>query len=159
MTTLADDVSNVGCASAHPAGRASGRGHIELEKVGNRTVVTRRMAMSPLKLLAPSTCGESAWIFTSTYGGGLVGGDEISLHISAGPSTRSLLSTQASTKIYRTTGLPCRQRLDASIGEDAILVSLPDPLVCFAKSDYRQIQRFNLALGAGLVMVDALTSG
>ncbi len=35
----------------------------------------------------------------------------------------------------------------------------PDPLVCFAGSELRQSQKFNLDDSAGLILIDALTSG
>jgi urease accessory protein len=139
--------------------KSGGGGAVQVARSGTRSVVTRALARSPLKLLTPKTHGDAAWIFTSTYGGGLVGGDQISLDLHAAPQTRTLLSTQASTKIYRTSSLPAAQQLTATVGEDAILLYLPDPIVCFAGSNYRQHQRFDLADNASLVMVDWLTSG
>jgi urease accessory protein len=41
----------------------------------------------------------------------------------------------------------------------AIAISAPDPIVCYAGSRYSQCQKFNLSPGAGLVMIDWLTSG
>jgi urease accessory protein len=55
--------------------------------------------------------------------------------------------------------LPAAQQLSATVGEEAILLCLPDPIVCFAGSNYSQHQRFDLADGASLVMLDWLTSG
>jgi urease accessory protein len=141
------------------ADRAGGGGAVQIARSGGRSVVTRALARSPLKLLTPKTHGNAAWIFTSTYGGGLVGGDQISLDLRAAPGTRTLLSTQASTKIYRTKSLPASQQLTATVAEDAILLCLPDPLVCFAGSNYSQHQRLDLSNGASLVMLDWLTSG
>jgi len=137
----------------------AGHGVIELTQIAGKTHITRRRAHSPLKLLSPRTSGNSAWIFTSTYGGGLLGGDAIHLDLHAGSGTRCLLSTQASTKIYRTTGAPSRQELHAQIDPDAILVSAPDPIVCFAGANFSQAQRFDLSQAASLVLIDSFTSG
>jgi urease accessory protein len=142
------------------AGAATaGSGHVELAYVNGRTVPVRLGARSPLKLLAPRTRGHAAWLFTSTYGGGLVGGDAIDIDVTCGPGTRTLLGTQASTKVYRTAGLPCRQSLAARVADDAVLVSAPDPLVCFAGSRLDQHQRFDLSPTSSLVLVDSLASG
>jgi urease accessory protein len=40
-----------------------------------------------------------------------------------------------------------------------LLVVAPDPVVCFAKSRYRQVQRFDLADRAALVLLDWVSSG
>src|SRR5262249_7123893 len=61
--------------------------------------------------------------------------------------------------IYRTIGPPARQELIVTADEGAIIVSAPDPLVCFARSNYLQRQRFLLNPSAGLVMIDWMTSG
>jgi urease accessory protein len=45
------------------------------------------------------------------------------------------------------------------VGRDGLLVLVPDPVVCFAASVYRQTQRANLAEGARLVLVDWVSSG
>src|SRR5947209_13174222 len=49
-----------------------GRGLVEFSRVAGRTTVTRARSASPLKLLCPRVRGPSAWVFASTYGGGLV---------------------------------------------------------------------------------------
>lgn len=140
-------------------GSRCGEARVEIQNVAGKSVVVRARAQSPLKLLSPRTTGNAAWLFTSTFGGGLLGGDTIELSLVAGANTRCLLSTQASTKIYRTVGPVSQQNLDVRIGKGAIVVSAPDPVVCFAGSRFQQRQRFDLAAGAGLVMLDSLTSG
>jgi urease accessory protein len=89
----------------------------------------------------------------------LVSGDAIALEVDAGPGTRCLLSTQASTKVYRSAGPACGQQLNVSAAADAVVVSAPDPVVCFADAAFDQRQRFELAADAGLILVDWLTSG
>ncbi|MBV8782090.1 MAG: urease accessory protein UreD [Phycisphaerae bacterium] len=121
--------------------------------------MSRLRAESPLRLLMPRPAGGAAWIYTATYGGGLVAGDDIRLDVRLGEGTRCMLATQASTKIYRAAGAECRQQLNAAVGADSLLVSLPDPVVCFGGARYRQRQRFVLDRGASLVVLDWFTSG
>jgi urease accessory protein len=64
-------------------------------------VLTRGSATSPLKLFNPRNAGASAWAYLATYGGGLVGGDQVRMRIEVGPQAAALVSTQASTKVYR----------------------------------------------------------
>lgn len=137
-----------------------GRGVLELSFIAGRTNVTRARATSPLKLLAPRRRGPAAWVYTSTYGGGLVAGDEIDIDIRVGPKAICVIGTQSSTKVYRNpTGLPSRQMVRATVAEGATLVLAPDPVTCFAGATYEQQQRFYLHPGGALVMIDWLTSG
>jgi urease accessory protein len=152
------------CPSAPPKGNflirsATGCGAVRVGRGARRSFVASAMSNSPLKLLTPRTNGSAAWIYTSTYGGGLVGGDSVSLDVEVGQNATCLLSTQASTKVYRTIGPACSQALDARIETGATLVCLPDPIVCFAGAVYEQRQRFDLASDASLVMLDWFTSG
>jgi urease accessory protein len=145
---------------------ASGGGFVELAHVAGATAVVRRLAHSPLKLLTPRGAGAGvgttrcAHVVTSTYGGGLLAGDEINLRLIAGDHTRCALGTQASTKVYRGDGLRAsRQSFDATLGDDAVLAVVPDPLTCFAGSRYRQRLHFHLNESASLLLIDWLTSG
>lgn len=157
------DASMTAAAAApwrEAAGCGHGIGYVELAQVAGHTAVVRRFARSPLKLLTPRGSGQCAHVVTSTYGGGLLAGDEISVRIAAGDETRCAVGTQASTKVYRSDGLRMsRQSLDATLGRDAVLAVVPDPVTCFAGSRYEQRQRFRLATGASLLFVDWLTSG
>jgi urease accessory protein len=118
------------------------------------------MATSPLKLLIPRRPGPAAWVYTSTYGGGLVAGDEIDLQVRLGPQAAGVMSTQSSTKVYKNpVGQPCRQTIRATVEEGALLVLAPDPITCYAGARYEQRQQIQLHRGGNIVVVDWLTSG
>jgi urease accessory protein len=156
-------VSHVASALRRRELRNSGKpgtGELELSLVGGKTVVTRARANSPLKLLTPKSHSSSAWVFSSTYGGGLVTGDHIHLDVSLGNGTTCLLGTQASTKIYRSPAeVPCRQTLNVSAGAGSICIAAPHPVTCFRQARFLQRQRFDLAPDSSLVLIDWLTSG
>ncbi len=141
------------------SGLPSGTGHIRFEKINNRTVPTRAQSSTPLKLLMPRSPSACGWVVTSTHGGGLVDGDHIRLNINAASDTRCLITTQASTKIYRTPAGVCRQSLHLAAADNAIVVIAPDPLVCFTGASFEQHQHFDLADSAGLLLIDCFTSG
>jgi urease accessory protein len=121
-------------------------------------VVERAFATSPLRLLTPRNDGHAAWVYTSSFGGGLVDGDRLSLDVDVGDHAAAFLSTQASTKVYRSPR-GTSTRLHARLGRRALLVSMPDPVVCFAESRFDQEQTFDLAGEASLVAVDWVSSG
>jgi urease accessory protein len=106
----------------------------------------------------PKNDGTAAWVYTSTFGGGLVGGDCIDLDVDIGPDAACFVSTQSSTKVYRST-LGAESRVSARVASGGFLAMVPDPVVCFSASRFRQRQRVDLAGDAGLVFVDWVTSG
>jgi len=137
---------------------APGRAHIGVIRSGSRSVVSRAYATSPLRLLTPANHGHAAWIYTSSLGGGLVDGDRIVMGIDVGGGAAAFLSSQASTKIYRSPHGTSAD-LHARVAPDGLLVVAPDPVVCFAGASYRQTQTFELADRAALVLVDWISSG
>jgi urease accessory protein len=141
---------------ARPA--AAGRGHLCVIRCGPRSVVSRACASSPLKLLTPRNQGSAAWVYSSTYGGGLVDGDAIDLTVAVGEAAAAFLGSQASTKVYRSPA-GTRSRLTARVGAGGTFVVSPDPVVCFAEARYDQRQEFDLEPGASLVVVDWLSCG
>jgi urease accessory protein len=139
---------------------APGRGGLEIDLVAGRSAVVSAWASSPLKLLIPRSRGPSVCAYISSFGGGLVAGDETTLELRLGARTRAFVTTQASTKIYRNPNLlPCGHRLKATLADGSLLVLAPDPIQAFAGSAYVQRQEFHLHSGAGLVLLDWFSSG
>jgi urease accessory protein len=153
------DAASIVPERADASTRASGgRGLVVVARGPRSSLVTRAYAESPLKWLTPRTHGDAAWIFSSSYGGGLVGGDRLAMDVRVEAGAGALLSTQASTKIYRSPA-GVESSLTASIDDGGLLVSLPDPVTCFAGSRLRQTQLFHVHPSAGLVALDWMTSG
>lgn len=147
-------------ASAHPTLTQAGRASLEVELVFRESTVTSAYATSPMKLLTPRARGQSVWAFTSSFGGGMLAGDETRLEIQLGAGTRCFVGTQASTKVYRNPdSLPCGHTTHATVDEGALLVFAPDAVQAFAGSRYSRRQQFHLAPGSGLVLVDWFDSG
>ena len=150
--------------SATPAGSAPsepfapGCGALRIARRGGSSVAERVCAASPLRLLTPRNHGDAAWVFTSSFGGGLVDGDRQMIDMEVGPGASAYLSTQASTKVYRSVQ-GASVELRARVDEQALLIVAPDPVVCFADSRFSQRQEFDLAGSGSLVVVDWVTSG
>jgi urease accessory protein len=115
-------------------------------------------ATSPAKLIATRARGTTCWVYAATLGGGLVGGDEIRLTVDVMTGARALVTTQASTKVYRSLR-PATQSVTGTVNEHALLAIVPDPIVCFADADFTQAQQYHLHARASLVVVDWMTSG
>jgi urease accessory protein len=146
-------------ASAPLVQARPGRGEIAIARVARgRSVVTRAYATSPVRLLTPTNHGHAAWVYASSYGGGLVDGDQVAMDIDIGAGATGYVSTQASTKVYRSFR-GTEATLEARVGDAGLLVLAPDPVVCYAGSRYRQVQRVHVHAHGGLVLVDWVTSG
>jgi urease accessory protein len=147
-------------SAASSAAWPAGRGEACVEVVDGRSRLTRSRAAAPLKLLSPEQPGGAVWLYATTFGGGLVAGDAIDLHLNVGSGASAVLTTQASTKVYHhQNGLGTSQRLIAHVAPQATLVIVPDPLVCFANAMYQQHQRVQLQRGGSVVLLDWFTAG
>jgi urease accessory protein len=135
-----------------------GTGRLEFAWTRSRTVLRRSFATSPLKILSPRRNQSAAWAYLASYGGGLVGGDAIHVTLDVQPRARAVVTTQSSTKVYRS-GLPASQRLTGHISDEALLVVAPDPTVCFAGSTFRQVHCYQVTAGGSLVVLDWMTCG
>jgi urease accessory protein len=137
-----------------------GHARLEVELVFRESTTTLARATSPMKLLTPQARGQSVWAYSSSFGGGLVAGDETRLDVRLGPGARCVMGTQASTKIYRNPRqLPCSHTTHARLEADSLLVFTPDPVQTYADSIYIQRQEFHLSPGANLVLLDWFTGG
>jgi urease accessory protein len=147
-------------AAADPPSLLPGHAWLEVGLVSGQSSIISCGATSPLKLLTPRPRGPSVWTCLSSFGGGLVAGDETSLEIRLRENTHCLVGTQASTKVYRNPGqCPCGHQLKAALEVGSLLVLAPDPVQPFAGSAYSQRQAFYLQPGSGLVLVDWFSSG
>jgi len=138
------------------AAPAPGRASLRAELVAGRSAFVERRARSPLRLLCPANAGTAAWAYTSSFGGGLVDGDDVRLAVAVGPGAEALVTTQGSTKVYRGTA---RQETRGAVAAGGLLALLPDPLVAFAGAGVSALVDVELAPDATLVLVDALEAG
>ncbi|OMO92363.1 Urease accessory protein UreD [Corchorus olitorius] len=103
---------------------------------------------------------DAVWIYSLTYGGGIVSGDSISVEFTVGDGCTAVLTTQASTKVYKSMGSKCSEQvLEARIGSGALFALIPDPVTCFSTARYSQKQVFRVVSDSSLVIVDWFTSG
>lgn len=139
---------------------APGQAKLEVEMVFHQSAVTSAAASSPMKLLTPVARGQSVWAYTSSFGGGLVAGDQTQLGIKISDGARCFFGTQSSTKVYRNPAArPCDHSTRAEVKNNSLLVFAPEPVQAFADSHYSQRQEFHLAPNAGLVLLDWFSAG
>ncbi|GLB36029.1 putative ureD urease accessory protein [Lyophyllum shimeji] len=165
----------------------SGGGRISLTSYGTSAVFSELASTYPLKVLSPRIVARGlAVVYLLTYGGGLVGGDQIELSVKADSKTVLVLLSQGSTKVFKirpgrrlaspgvsrhsltpptsiisplVTYPATRQNMTFTIAAEGALFLLPDPVTCFRSASYNQSQTFYLSKSASLVVLDWLTSG
>lgn len=136
----------------------AGTAYLKFTRNGADTVLTRSFATSPVKVFATRGGRSACWVYAATLGGGLVGGDELQMTVEVEAGARALLTTQASTKVYRSLR-PASQTLSATVDAGGLLAVVPDPVVCFASAHFAQTQNYALSGDASLLVVDWMTSG
>jgi len=157
-------------------------GFLEVSYEGGRgeSEATRSRAKYPLKLLIPRipllppTSGwgrpvyaSPVWVYLVSFGGGLLAGDQIGLRVDVRRASSAVLTTQASTKVYKVGRVgPCGQakggsvqRLHCRVAGEALLVLIPEPVCCYKDASYSQQQVFEMESGGSLVLLDWFTSG
>ncbi|KAL6702849.1 hypothetical protein ACN47E_000876 [Coniothyrium glycines] len=154
----------------------SGHGSIVLEILPpNKPVLKTLSYQYPLKLVAPDPVPPPPvddykkkapqlvhTVFLLTYGGGIVAGDAIDLHVDLDRNTRLILLTQGSTKIFNTPDpkIVSKQHMAVQFKHDAALLYLPDPVQPFASTAFSQSQTYYLQEEQGnLCVCDWVTSG
>src|SRR5579859_799366 len=80
-----------------------GKGHIVVRRYGiDQQVLSTLSFQYPLKLISPRGLGQPCTsVFMMSYGGGLVGGDQIDLSVNVQAGCKLALLTQGSTKIFK----------------------------------------------------------
>jgi len=117
-------------------------------------------SVQPLKIFNPGSPTSACHVVLSSYGGGMVAGDVIRLRITGQAHTRTFISTQASTRIFRSVdGAVAEQHVTGSLAAEALAVVFPDPVVLQAQSRYRQVQEWHLQPTSLLLLVDWFHSG
>jgi urease accessory protein len=122
---------------------------------GDRTVLAKAHASSPLRFLQPTFPGSrSATVCLVTFGGGLIDGDRIELDLRVEPGATLVVFTQSTTKAFKGHST---HSIRAEV--HGTLVFLPDPVACYRAARYEQ--RIDVALhGDGsAVVLDGFTSG
>lgn len=123
-----------------------------------RSALRSAVADAPLRFLFPRQpfggAEAPAWVCLTTLGGGLVSGDAIDLNVEVRSGATLLMTTQASTKVYRGRST---QKLRAKV--DGTLVLLMDPTACFKDARYEQESLVELGPRGSVIWLESVTSG
>ncbi|ABG58536.1 urease accessory protein UreD [Cytophaga hutchinsonii] len=132
---------------------------LEISTIHGKSSVTGSKIFRPLKIFALEK-NKACHLVFSNYGGGFVEGDSIDLTIDCKADTVSAFSSQANTRIYRSEhGKTCKQTITGTVGENALVVFMGDPVVPHQKSIFEQHLFWKLEKNAVLLVIDWFEAG
>lgn len=92
-------------------------------------------------------------------GGGVAGGDRVSLDIELGDRAVATVSSVAAERVYRATGEPARMAISLRVDAGADLVFAPQETILYDRADLLRTIDADLASGSRLTIADVLVLG
>jgi urease accessory protein len=143
-----------------PVLEVKGRGEIGFVRREGETRLGHLYQHDPVRVLFPNPApGDSIEATVITTSGGLVGGDSISLEVTADANTTALVSAQAAEKVYRSSGAVTDISVTLTAQEDSWLEWLPQETILFDGSMLRRKTIINVAPGARVLAGEILVLG
>ncbi|MET1250190.1 urease accessory protein UreD [Sporolactobacillus sp. STCC-11] len=139
------------------------RGELELffEKKKNKTIASHVYFHGALKVIRPQYdrgSGRIKYILVN-LGGGYLQGDQYTIRLSLKDNAEVHLTTQAATKIYKSERDSVLQQIAIQMKNSSILEYIPNPIIPYKDSHYRQLQHIEMDHSSALFLSEILTSG
>ena len=118
------------------------------------------VSVPPAKFIAPESHASGVLCFISSYGGGMLGGDKVSINIEVGMNSGLILLPQANSRAYTNTeGKTARQDMNIKILKGGRFIFNADPLVLHEKSKFMQNTNLFLNENSGAILIDWFSIG
>jgi len=134
----------------------------EHDKETGRTVLAASHQEPPLRVVRAFALPDgAALVHLHNVSGGLLGGDQLALHVRVGSRARAQLTTTGATRIYQPReGAPATTQVnEITVDENALLEFLPDSIIPFAGARFSQRTQIHLQEGAGIFWWEILAPG
>jgi urease accessory protein len=135
--------------------------NLEIAREAGRSIPIVREHEGPLrlqKMLYPEG-GERVHALIVHPPGGVVGGDELSIHCRIHPQAAALITSPGATKWYRSDGRVGRQVVHLKVDEGAQLEWLPQETIVFDQADCHWQTQVDLAPDARVVGLEVVILG
>ena len=144
-----------------PLAGVRARGLIELsaEKSDGVTRRVRVREEGALRLRFPRERFDRLDAVIVNVAGGMTGGDQFSIGLSAGPGARLAASTVAAEKIYRSSGDPTLMDVALHLEAGARLIWIPQETIVFASARLKRRIRAEIAADASLTLCETTLLG
>ena len=137
-------------------------GYLELtvEKKHHRSVISNSFFDGVLKITRPTYLLEGLPLLTLIHvGGGYVDGDSYKTEVVVGEDAKLALTTQASTKIYKSLRLGVRQEMDYILHAGSELFVKQDPLIAYKDAQFSQVTNVYMESTSIFYYTDIMTPG
>lgn len=138
-------------------------GYLQLavEKKREKTIAEDLYFYGAFKLMSPFYLQNDAQAcyYIMNPGGGYVDGDQYKIDLQLSKQAELLLTTQSATKIYKTPNRPVIQEVNITLTEGSLLEYLPDPIIGYRNSRYKQKTVVHMEQGTCYIATDIITSG
>ena len=140
----------------------AGEFEIVLEKKNENTVISKKVFNGLIKL-SPTNHLDSERIstfFIVGLGGGYVEGEKYKYSINLKEDARTIITTQASTKVYKCeNGDRTEQETLINLEKNSILEYITDSVILYKNANYKQVNTIYMDESATLIYTDGITSG
>jgi urease accessory protein len=140
--------------------RAAGLLRLEAAHTAGQTIAADIDEQGPLRVRFPRVAPEGVLegVLVNT-GGGIVGGDTLRFEIEAGDGARVALTTQASEKIYRSTGADATVDVSLRASPNSSLAWVPQESILFDRARVRRTIEADAAADATLTICESVVFG
>ncbi|MGN6551937.1 MAG: urease accessory protein UreD [Pararhizobium sp.] len=140
--------------------RARGEGRVSSKREGGRTRLDRLYQEGCAKIRMPRVLtGDALEAVLINSSGGLTGGDRLAWTVTAGTGTSTVVTTQASEKIYRSAGGAADVSVKLVVGVGARLAWLPQETILFEGAALSRSLDVALAPDASALIVEPTLFG
>jgi urease accessory protein len=130
-------------------------------KKGEKSLLRDAYFEGTLKITKPVYLDENgqACVYLMNPGGGYLDGDSYRMEVLLEEGAEVLLTTQSSTKVYKTPHCPVLQETEMNLKKGSFLEYVPDPVIAYAHARFMQRTIVRMEQGASLVCAEVFTPG
>lgn len=138
-------------------------GYLRLEcaKKAEKTILQDAYFEGALKITRPLylTQNGEVYLYIMNPGGGYLDGDSYRIEVELDEKAEAVLTTQSSTKIYKTLQQPAWQEVEIHLKKGSMLEYLPDPIIAYQHARFKQQTVVRMEKGATFICTDICTPG
>lgn len=139
--------------------RVDGEAELVVAVVAGRTRVQRMLQRGAAKIRLPGLPSGPLEAILINTAGGMTGGDRIAWGVEVGPGASSVVTTQASEKVYRAASGDARAQVRLRVGPAASLAWLPQETILFDRGAFRRRLDVDLVADSRLLLAETTIFG
>lgn len=137
------------------------KSQLEVSRVRDQNTATKLVSQSPLKLIPTASIKDELRIMTSSYGGGVLQGDQIEFEIECQPHSSLLLQSQGNQHLYKSNRVDGQafQKISGTLHHGSKALIIPEPTVLHDQADFYQVQEWDCHPDSNLLLLDYIHIG